>query len=361
MLKQIENQFEAVMKIERFKPGEKDYFRRYGGAVFTVLLVLLVSLGINLLLTIIISPLFLAAILFSAWWGGLRAGFVATILSGVLIDYFFVLPLREITFTPDEIIRFLIFMTEGFLFSWLVTSVLQKTEVISNSQARLSDLSLYQQAMLEEERKRISLEIHDELGQALTGLKMDLFLLNNQDKTKIKRNVTIPTEKISELLGRIDITIQTVRKIATELRPPILDDLGLVAAIEWQAHEFEKRTGIACRLKTDLDEINTNPESATAVFRIFQETLTNIIRHSQATAVKVSISLYEQLISLKIQDNGKGITETELSHNLSLGLLGMKERARLINGKIDIVGEKDSGTCVELIFPFEREKVSDKN
>ena len=157
------------------------------------------------------------------------------------------------------------------------------------------------------------------------------------------------TESMSEL---IDSTIQTVQRISAELRPGLLDDIGLLAAIEWQAEEFKKRTGIACVLTVDSQDIILDPEHSTAIFRVFQETLTNITRHAQATRVKVSLLKKGNRLELKIKDNGKGISEEKISDPKSLGLMGIQERVYFLGGAITIKGIQGKGTTISVSIPL---------
>jgi signal transduction histidine kinase len=152
----------------------------------------------------------------------------------------------------------------------------------------------------------------------------------------------------------IDETIQTVRRIITDIRPSILDDFGLIAAIEWQAQEFQKRTGIECEFISALEDIRLDEQHSTAVFRIFQESLTNVVRHAAAT--KVTVRLYQEAdhLILKVADNGKGITEEKISDPKSLGLLGMRERVLLLGGTVNISGEPCKGTMVSVEIPLDR-------
>jgi signal transduction histidine kinase len=207
----------------------------------------------------------------------------------------------------------------------------------------------------EDERKRIALEIHDELGQALTSLKMELHLLKRQVKVIDSPPKSVEaTEKIEDLSEMIDATILSVRRIATELRPPILDDLGLVAAIEWQSQEFERRTGIPCVLSTNVENIGMDSEFTTAIFRIFQEALTNIARHAAAKNVAVDLKLSDSTLILSIKDNGKGI-QSFTNINQSLGILGMRERTRLIGGELKVFNGEKSGTTVLMTAPINKE------
>jgi PAS domain S-box-containing protein len=218
------------------------------------------------------------------------------------------------------------------------------------SHEELRRLSAYIQSAREEERTRISREIHDELGQSLTGLKMDLSWLEKKFMVnEVKSDIII--DKINSMSQLIDSTIKTVRKISSELRPGVLDYLGLPAAVEWQSQDFQKRTGITCKIVTMPAEIKLTQDLSTAVFRIFQETLTNVARHSNANLVEISMVNNESSLILTIKDNGKGITEEELHNKKSLGLVGMRERAELFGGEFKITGTKE-GTAVRVKIPF---------
>jgi len=215
---------------------------------------------------------------------------------------------------------------------------------------QLRALTTYLQFVREEERTRIAREVHDELGQALTGLKLDLSWL----ATKLVRAAPPVQEKVRTMTGHLDETIQTVRRIATSLRPGILDSLGLVAAIEWQANEFQTRTSIPCAVATNVAEAQFNQEFSTVFFRIFQETLTNVIRHAKAT--RVDVRLYEDKgdLVLVIKDNGRGISDEELAGTRSSGLVGMRERAMLVHGELTLQGAPGQGTTVSLRAPLDR-------
>jgi signal transduction histidine kinase len=150
----------------------------------------------------------------------------------------------------------------------------------------------------------------------------------------------------------IDKTTQTVKRISSDLRPGLLDDLGLIAAIEWEAQELEKRTGIQCKIKIHSEELKLKEDMTTAVFRIFQETLTNITRHAKATLVHISLKIREKHLELIIRDNGNGITDKQIKHPKSFGIMGMKERAEYLRGKITYKGIPNKGTTVHLSIPL---------
>lgn len=216
------------------------------------------------------------------------------------------------------------------------------------SEENLRALAARLQSVREEERARIAREIHDELGQALTGLKMDLTWLAK----RLPAGQKTLAEKAKTMFRLIDDTIRTVRKIASLLRPEVLDQLGLAAAIGWQARDFQMRTGIRCRVSLPEEPVNVDQERSTATFRIFQELLTNVARHAHATRVDVAMRAEEASLVLEVQDNGKGISEEELAGSKSLGLLGMRERALLFRGNIQISGAQGKGTKALVSIPL---------
>jgi signal transduction histidine kinase len=213
---------------------------------------------------------------------------------------------------------------------------------------QLRSLSARLQSIREEERTLIARELHDELGQALTGLKMDLSWLSR----KIPKDQEVLFEKIGSMSKLIDATIQTVRRISSELRPGILDDLGLIAAVEWLARDFENRTGITCEFDSSLEEVEIDKDRSTAVFRILQETLTNVVRHAKATKVTILVEEEEGHFILKVFDNGLGIRERDILNPKSLGLLGMRERAHLFGGTVEFKGAPREGTTVTVKIPL---------
>jgi signal transduction histidine kinase len=228
----------------------------------------------------------------------------------------------------------------------------KKTIENEESQEQFRSLSAYLQEVREEERKSIAREIHDELGQALTTMKLELSLLREE----VLHDVTAATQRIQSLAGTVDETIHSVKQIITKLRPGLLDDLGLTAAIEWQANEFQRRTGVVCEVLTDPDEKKIHPEISTAMFRIFQETLTNITRHSGATRIRVILTQTEDAVELQVHDNGRGITDEEIHNPKSFGMIGMRERAQYLQGAVEIKGEPNIGTTITVRFPRSSEK-----
>jgi PAS domain S-box-containing protein len=225
-------------------------------------------------------------------------------------------------------------------------------EALETSRERLRQFSAELERAREEESARISREIHDELGQHLTGLKLDLSWLAARLEADGGENSSRLLEKARGMTRLVDETIEQVRRIASELRPGVLDDLGLSAALEWQAAEFESRLGIRCRLDCDDAAETVPPDHATAMFRIFQEALTNVARHAQANEVRVRLKVDGDSLRLTIEDDGRGITDEAIHAGTSLGLLGLRERARLLGGETTIRRRNSRGTIVQVALPL---------
>lgn len=228
-----------------------------------------------------------------------------------------------------------------------ITDQKDAEETLRRSEARLRRLAARLEAIREEERKAIAQEIHDELGQALTGLKMDLAWIDGQ----LGDNQGL-SERVREVMGRVDVTVEAVRDLSSRLRPALLDDLGLSEAIEWQVEDFERRSGLECGLAIQVEELDIAPERAIAVFRILQESLTNVARHAQATKVDVELSQAGGRLVLRVSDNGRGIDASELRDETTLGLLGMRERAATIGGTLQIDSAAAGGAVVTVKVPL---------
>jgi len=221
-------------------------------------------------------------------------------------------------------------------------------EEIRKSRERLRDLSGRLQSLLEEERTRISREIHDELGQALTALKIDLSLTR---RSLVSGGHAEQSAKIHEFEDAVNRILRTVRKIATDLRPGVLDELGVAPAIEWMAKDFQSRTGIGCKVSLQgVDKISDTVLS-TAIFRIVQEALTNVMRHAAASQVNVSFKKKDRTLVVEVRDNGIGITEGRIIGSKSFGLIGIRERVRLLGGDAVIRGKPGEGTLVRVTLP----------
>jgi len=221
-------------------------------------------------------------------------------------------------------------------------------EEIFSSRERLRELAAHLQTIREEEDTRIAREIHDELGQTLTGLKIDLKWLEK----RMSKEQHAARGKLISMSNLIDTAIQTVRKVSTELRPGVLE-LGLTAAIDWQTREFQNRTGIQSTVSINVQEDQIDEQQSTNIFRIFQEILTNIIRHAQATKVTILLRLENGFFTLEVRDNGVGIKEEQVRHAKSLGILGMRERALLLGGNLNIRGIAGKGTTVTVKIPIQ--------
>ena len=217
---------------------------------------------------------------------------------------------------------------------------------------RLENLSAHNLALREEESRRIAREIHDEMSPTLTTLKMDLYWL----LAKAGDGVPPPPafhKRIAEMTNLIDISIASIRKVCSELRPALLDDLGLFDAIEWQVQESQKRYPLRCRLDIDCNGTKFDPDLSLCIFRIFQEGYTNILRHAQATKASVSLRHIpsENAVVLKIRDNGRGIRPEEVADPKSFGLIGMRERLRPYQGRMSLRGTPGKGTTLAISIP----------
>jgi PAS domain S-box-containing protein len=233
-----------------------------------------------------------------------------------------------------------------------VTEKYKARELLQKSYEDIRQLASNLQSIREDERTNIAREIHDELGQQLTGLKMDMHWLTR----KIKSTDEEVNKKMEESIQLINATITSVRKIATDLRPSILDDLGLLAALEWQSDEFEKRSGTRVKFMNDAGEINVQPGVATALFRIYQELLTNIARHANANLVTVSLHTDNGKLFFSIADNGEGFNLDTINKKKTLGLLGIKERTLLMGGTYEIKTKPGEGSEITISIPFDLAK-----
>ncbi len=240
-------------------------------------------------------------------------------------------------------------------YSMDITERKRAEEALIDSRNRLEALAVRLQSVREEERTRIALEVHDVLGQALTVLKMDLCWIGKRlgDSTTQPRFAPLHA-RVNSALGLIDSTLQSVREIATELRPGVLDQLGLVAAVEWQARTFQERTGITCDTLIRPHRILVGADQSTALFRILQEVLTNVARHAQATTVRIRLDESDDSVSLQVTDDGRGIPEGAMTGPQAFGMLGMRLRAQQQGGELTIRGGPGAGTTVIARIPTHR-------
>jgi PAS domain S-box-containing protein len=238
-------------------------------------------------------------------------------------------------------------VTGGILFLSDISSEKQAEVRLHETLDQLRKLSSHLQVVREEERKSIAREVHDELGHALTALKMEVSWLGRQ----IDPGNDALAERTRSMTGLIDQTIATVRRISTALRPPVLDDLGLDAALEWLAEDYQGRTGIRTRVKLPEQPERIRSGRGSAVFRIVQEALTNVARHAEAETIEIDWQQDQHDITLVIQDDGLGFDpQTRCALN-GFGLLGMAERARDLDGSLEIESRPGHGTRIELVFP----------
>ncbi len=236
---------------------------------------------------------------------------------------------------------------------WLIRDITERKRAedeIRRSREQLSALASHLESIHEEERSRVSRDLLDEMAVGLVGLKMDLAWVAG----RLRQDQHPLQEKVGRSLTLLDTTIQSMRRLVTELRPPVLDGLGLVAAIEWQAQEFQTRTGIECQFSCNLEDIAVDRESSTALFRTCQEALSDVACHAKPTRVSIHLERTPERLVLTVADNGRGITEAELADRLAFGLLGMRERARALGGSLTINGQPDGGTTVAVEVPSRR-------
>jgi signal transduction histidine kinase len=227
---------------------------------------------------------------------------------------------------------------------------LETVAELKESSRQLQALAANLELAREEERTQIARELHDQLGQALTAMKFDLAWLTDRLGQK---DATL-AQKAKAVTAQMDTMIKTVRRIATELRPGMLDDLGLAASIEWQARDFEKRTGIVCAVSVSAEDLPLARTQSVALFRIFQEALTNVARHASAQHIEVKLAATPEALTLQVHDDGRGIQAQEIAGLHSLGLLGMRERAKRLGGTFDIQGVPGDGTIVKVSIPLKQ-------
>ena len=240
-----------------------------------------------------------------------------------------------------------------------ISSRKQSEEELRQSRRQLRELASYLESAREKERTRIAREIHDELGQALTALKMELHWCVQ----RLPKDDMVLSERAKKLLKLVDENVHLVQRISSELRPGLLDNLGLSAAIEWQAGQFSERAGITFDFLSEPEDIVLDQTRSTALFRIFQETCTNIVRHADATRAEIFLKATPVEVELRVTDNGKGITGTQISNPRSFGLMGIKERALSLGGEVEISVAEKAGTTVRVRIPMDGKEngTGDKN
>ncbi len=235
----------------------------------------------------------------------------------------------------------------------IVRDITSRKEV----EASLKELSAHLQTVREEEKANIAREIHDELGGILTALKIDLYWLGL--KLPVHEETTMLAARIETMSQLLDTAVTSTRRIITELRPTMLDDLGLLAAIEWQAAQFQKRTGIECRVNCLKDNSKLDKQRSIVMFRILQESLTNVLRHSGASCVEIEFCHNDNAVSLRISDNGCGLKEKNADGTNHFGIRGMVERATSLGGQLTIENRTKAGLTVAAVLPLSNETIRD--
>ncbi|MDH4216427.1 MAG: sensor histidine kinase, partial [Gallionella sp.] len=221
------------------------------------------------------------------------------------------------------------------------------------NELKMRDLTAHLQTIREEEKANIAREIHDDLGGTLTALKMEAYWLAEEMSASKEAE---PLLKHVELISQLtDNAVNVTRRVITGLRPTVLDDLGLLAALEWQAEQFSNNTGIACRVNSIEDKVNLDKQHSIALFRIFQEALTNIARHSGATRVEVEFRCGDEEVMLSVSDNGRGLPDGHTVAPTSYGVRGMSERVTQLGGKIKFDSPPDGGFSVMVTLPLSAE------
>lgn len=228
----------------------------------------------------------------------------------------------------------------------LYTVILRDVTERARAREELSAFASEAHAILESEKTRIARELHDELAQSLTALKMDTIWVRDH----LAADLPAASARLSDMLGMLDTTVAATRRIAADLRPLMLDDLGLVPAIEWLAQNFAQRTGVACTLTVE-EEVELHEPYATAVFRIVQESLANVAKHAGASRVEVSIERIPGAVVLQVRDNGRGFEPDAPRKPYSLGLMGLRERSQLLKGRVNIDSQPGRGTCIDVHIP----------
>jgi PAS domain S-box-containing protein len=231
-----------------------------------------------------------------------------------------------------------------------ISARIKAEEQLKDSYDDIRLLNDHLETIREEERTGIAREIHDELGQQLTALKIDASWVNE----KVKKGDYTVGERLNGMIALIDETVKTVRRIATDLRPGVLDDLGLIAALEWQSGDFEKRTGIKTVFTSQVSDMDIDKKAATGIFRVYQEVLTNVARHAKASLIETRVEIKDNVFRLFVRDNGIGFNMEEVKRKHTLGLIGMNERVLMLNGELALESNVGSGTRVVIKVPLNK-------
>src|SRR6266699_3698409 len=229
-----------------------------------------------------------------------------------------------------------------------VTERVRAEEALRRSKEELRELASAANSVREQEKSRIARELHDELAQALTALKMDATWIAE----RLPPSETTLAEKLTAMQAMLDTTVAATRRISADLRPLMLDDLGLVPAAEWLVQNFTERTGIHCELAVGAPDLELAEPYASAVFRILQESLTNVARHAQASLVEVALDREDGAVTLMVRDNGRGFSPADPRKPNSFGLMGLRERAYLLGGEVEVASGRGRGTTIEVRIPI---------
>ena len=275
---------------------------------------------------------------------GYRASLVSPLKQSDQIIGAFSLYMNEVGALNNDVIQLLGNLAEDISFS---LDFIDESSQRGQVQNELRELTVFQQSALESERKRIARELHDELGQTMTALNFDLKWLHEHIDTQ-EHELQNRLHSMQSLLGR---TVDTVRRISEDLRPGMLDDLGLAAAIEHHVEKFSAQTGIACELSVSPSELNLEDQIATSLFRILQESLTNVARHSGASRVVIDLREIGENILMIVQDNGRGLPSKPVTDRKTYGLMGMRERVKILGGTLDVFNEAGAGARIEACVP----------
>jgi signal transduction histidine kinase len=220
------------------------------------------------------------------------------------------------------------------------------------SRQRLRELTAHLEDVREEERRSLAQALHDEVGQTLTSVRLELSAAIDQ----FRRSGGVPTvdaiDRLQAAVGLVDLSLDMVRRVSKALRPPLLDQFGLVPAVKWEAAVFEQRTGIRCRVDANPKRFGLPPSHVTVLYRILLEALTNVARHAHASAVDIRLRAEPAWVAMEVQDNGRGITDAEAANDRTMGLLGMRERALSVGGEVTISGTRHGGTRVSIRLPL---------
>lgn len=241
----------------------------------------------------------------------------------------------------------------GHVFTAILRDISQRVrteQALRHSREELREMASVSQKVREQEKSRVARELHDELGGALTALKMDAAWLHE----RLPEGAADLEEKLESMQRLLDQTVAATRRISADLRPMMLDDLGLAPAVEWLVQDFQRRSGIACELAVGAPDLQTSGAHATALFRILQESLTNVARHAAATQVEITLEAEGHALVLTVRDNGRGFSTGESRASGSFGLIGMRERVYLLNGEVSVQSESGKGTVVEVRIPLEQ-------